>query len=72
MVWLLMPDRTLPFRFRPPWRGLGVALSVGVMGLLLGLDELDKSLADNLTAGLLQVLETGKVESFDLSLITNG
>jgi hypothetical protein len=72
MVWLLMPDRTLAFRIRPPWRGVGIAIGVGVMRLLLRLDELDKSLADDLTAGLLQLLETGKVESFDLSLITNG
>ena len=72
MVWLLMPDRTLAFCIRPPWRGLGVAIDVGVMRLLLRLDELDKSLADDLTAGLLQLLETGKVESFDLNLITNG
>jgi hypothetical protein len=53
MVWLLMPDRTLAFCIRPPWRGLGVAIDVGVMRLLLRLDELDKNLADDLTAGLL-------------------
>src|SRR3979411_608999 len=71
MVWLLMPDRTLAFRIRPPWRGLGIALGVGVVGLLLGLDELDKTLADYLTGGLLHGLEAGNVELFDLSLITN-
>jgi hypothetical protein len=71
MVWLLMPDRTLTFRIRPPWRSLGIALGVGVIGLLLGLDELDKSLADYLAGGLLYGLEAGKVELFDLSLITN-
>jgi hypothetical protein len=40
------------------------------MDLLLGLDELDKGLADYLAAGLPQVLG-GKVELFNLSLITN-
>jgi hypothetical protein len=71
MVWLLMPDRTLGFRIRPPWRGLGIDLSVGVIGLLLGLDKLDKTLADYLTGGMLHGLEVGNVELFDLSLITN-
>jgi hypothetical protein len=71
MVWLLMPDRTLAFRIRPPWRSMGIALSVRVIGLLLRLNKLDKSLADYLTGGLLHGLEAGKVELFDLSLITN-
>ena len=71
MVWLLMPDRTLAFRIRPPWRGVGIALGVRVIGLLLRLNKLDKSLADYLAGGLLHGLEAGKVELLDLSLITN-
>jgi hypothetical protein len=71
MVWLLMPDRTLAFRIRPPWRGVGIALGVGIIGLFLGLDDLDKSFADYLAGGLLHGLEAGKVELFDLSLVTN-
>jgi hypothetical protein len=50
---------------------MGIALSVRVIGLLLRLNKLDKSLADYLTGGLLHGLEAGKVELFDLSLITN-
>jgi hypothetical protein len=73
MVWLLMPDRTLAFRIRPPWRGVGIALGVGIigLGLLLGRDDLDTNFADYLAGGLLHGLEAGKVELFDLSLITN-
>jgi hypothetical protein len=72
MVWLLMPDRTLAFRIWPPWRGLVIALGEGVMALLFGLDELDKCLAHYLAGGLPHVLEAGKIESRDLSLIANG
>jgi hypothetical protein len=49
---------------------MGIALGVGVIGLLLGLDDLDKSLADYLAGALLHGLEAGKVELFDLSLVT--
>jgi hypothetical protein len=72
MVWLLVLDRILTPRIKLPRRDLDIAFDVGVMGLLLGLYELDKSFGDYLAGGLVHVLEAGKVESLDLSLVTNG
>jgi hypothetical protein len=67
-----MLNRILTARIRPPRRDLDIAFDVGVMGLLLGLDELDKGFGDYLAGGLVHVLEAGNVVLLDLSLIING
>jgi hypothetical protein len=57
MLWLLVLDRILTPRIRLPQRDLDIAFDIGVMGLLIGLYELDKSFGDYLAGGLVHVLE---------------
>jgi hypothetical protein len=64
-----VPDGILSFRIGPPRRSLDIAFGVGVVGLLLGLDEFNKGLPHYLTRGLLHVFEADKVESFDLGFV---
>ena len=71
MIRLLVPDRAVTFRIRPPWRCSDIAFGIGVMRLLLGLDKLDESLTHYLASRLLHLLEADKVEAFDPSLITD-
>ena len=56
----------------PPRRSLCIALGIGIMRLLLRLDQLDKGFAHDLAGTLLHVLEADIVELFYFFLVADG
>ena len=70
VVWLLVADSLFTCSIRPPWRSLLVSFRVWMMGLLLGLDQLDKSFSHDLARGLLHVFESNEVEFFYFGFVS--
>ena len=73
MVWLFMANMILDSNTsqRPPWRSHIITFGVWVMGLLLGLNQLDEDLAHDFARRLLHLLETSVVECLDLCFVSD-